>query len=34
VSYLIAAVFALCAGVALRFWRDADQALKGEHRQH
>ena len=34
VSYLIAAVFALCAGVALLFWRDADQALKGEHRQH
>ena len=33
VSYLIAAVFALCAGVALLFWRDADQALKGEHRE-
>ncbi len=34
VSYLIAAVFALCAGVALFSWRDADQALKGKHREH
>ena len=34
VSYLIAVVFGLCATAALLFWRDADQALKGEHRQH
>ena len=34
VSYLIAVEFGLCATAALLFWRDADQALKGEHRQH
>jgi uncharacterized protein YjbI with pentapeptide repeats len=31
VSYLIAVEFGLCATAALLFWRDADQALKGEH---
>lgn len=34
VSYLIAAVFGLCATAALLSWRDTDQALKGEHREH
>ena len=34
VSYLIAVEFGLCATTALLFWRDADQALKGEHREH
>ena len=34
VSYLIAVVFGLCAGVALFSWRDADQSLRGEHREH
>ncbi len=34
VSYLIAVEFGLCATAALLFWRDADQALKGEHREH
>ncbi len=34
VSYLIAVVFGLCATAALLSWRDTDQALKGEHREH
>ena len=32
--WLIAVEFGLCATAALLSWRDTDQALKGEHREH